>query len=120
MTDAPERSMPNLKTPPMDAHSVYPSHAAVLRQGRLVILDRTPMETDERAMDRAWWVARTLAENAQSVDACIGQSRVWCRDKYSVRVEQPTTPHAPPPPSPGHFRGPPRGPPPPHSYVRRT
>lgn len=61
--------------------------AVVCYKGRIVRVPKGPQETEERAQDRAWWIAKALCEPPAGGDAkpfgqLLCESHMWCNRKY--------------------------------------
>jgi len=56
------------------------SYCVLKTNGRMIRLLKAPFETDEQAMDRAWWIANRKAVGSDGND--IAESLKWVYQKY--------------------------------------
>lgn len=56
-------------------------YVTVRHQGRVIRVRRLPVETEEQAKDRAWYVAKQLPKDMPSEEK-ESRSRAWANEKY--------------------------------------
>lgn len=61
-----------------------PSHGmvVVVYQGRLWRIPKGPFESDERAYDRAWWIAKHRDAHTMALRELVSRSHMWANQKY--------------------------------------
>lgn len=55
---------------------------AIRYKGKMYVIRKGPHETDERACDRAWFVAKQEPTNNDELAVAIDESHKWCNEKY--------------------------------------
>lgn len=62
--------------------SLMSSYVFVRCYGNLYKVLKAPCESDERAYDRAWYIAKTLHDHTGTYETKVSLSHTWANMKY--------------------------------------